>query len=71
MVRLSKIVNANAKIELLNTAGRVVYTASGFVANGILQTTIQVPTTVASGMYLVKVTTANEVQQAKLVYSKN
>jgi hypothetical protein len=70
LVRLSKSVNANAKIELLSTSGQAVFTSSGFVSNGILQTTIQVPVTVPNGMYVVKITTANEVQQTKLVYSK-
>ena len=71
LVRLLKSINANAKIELFSASGQAVYTLSGVVANGVLQTTIQVPPTVASGLYVVKVTTANEVQQAKLVYSKN
>jgi hypothetical protein len=71
LVRLSKSVNANAKIELFSKLGQALFTSSAFVSNGILQTTVQLPVTVPSGMYVVKITTANEVQQTKLVYSKN
>jgi hypothetical protein len=71
LVRLSKSVNANAKIELFSTSGQAVFSSSGVVANSILQTAVQVPVTLPSGMYVVKITTAKEVQQTKLVYSKN
>ncbi len=63
-------INAAVKIQILSITGQPVYTVNVNMANGFLQKTIAIPSFMANGIYLVRITVNNKIYQAKLVYTK-
>jgi hypothetical protein len=69
-LRLSSNNSMKAKIELINMMGQTVYAENGSSANGKLQRTISISSSLARGMYIVKITANNKIYQEKLIYAK-
>jgi hypothetical protein len=69
-LHLSDNNSTKAKIELVNLLGQTVYTQNGSIANGKLQQTVSMSSSVAHGMYIVRIIANNKVYQQKLIYMK-
>ncbi|MBP9882027.1 MAG: T9SS type A sorting domain-containing protein [Chitinophagales bacterium] len=60
----------SATIYMLNTLGQVIYSCNEITGNGELTKVIAMPTTAASGWYVVRVVTSDQVIEQKLLYQK-
>ncbi|MGI8951065.1 MAG: kelch repeat-containing protein [Chitinophagaceae bacterium] len=69
-LHLSNNVNTNAKIELMNIIGQIVYTKNAGITNSKLQNTVFIPSSLSAGIYMVRITVNNKTYQAKLIYEK-
>ncbi|MBK9730536.1 MAG: T9SS type A sorting domain-containing protein [Chitinophagaceae bacterium] len=69
-LQLNEEDNADAKIEVIGLLGQIVYTEKAAVEKGKLQKEIQLSPSTARGMYLVKVTTGDEVHTTKIHLTK-
>jgi len=69
-LHLADNINANAKIQFVNTVGQMVSAEDANVGNGVLQKTVSVYSSLTPGMYIVKVVVNNRTYLSKLVYKK-
>jgi CubicO group peptidase (beta-lactamase class C family) len=69
-LHLSNNINTNAKIELVNMMGKTVSKETANINNGVLHKTVSISSSLASGIYIVKVVANNKTYMAKLIYEK-
>jgi len=69
-LRVAENLSANAKIELVNMMGQTVSTENGSISNGRLQKNISMSSSLAQGIYLVKIIVNGKIYVAKLIYAK-
>jgi serine protease len=69
-LHLSNNINTNAKIELVNLMGQTVSAENVNVVNGVLQKRVAISSSLAQGIYLVKVLANNKTYLSKLIYEK-
>lgn len=69
-LRLSQDINTNAKIQLVNMMGQTVSAESANISNGILQKKISISSSLAAGIYMVKILVDNKTYLARLIYEK-
>lgn len=69
-LRLAANINTNARIELIDAMARTVYVNTINTGNGALQKALTIPSSLSSGMYMVKVIVDGKVYLARLVYEK-
>jgi hypothetical protein len=69
-LHLANEINANAKIELLNMMGQTVSAENANISNGMLQKKVSISSSLASGIYMVKVVANNKIYLTKLIYEK-
>lgn len=67
---LSDNVNANAKIELVNMMGQRVSEENANINNGVLRKTVSISSSLAKGIYMIKVIANNKMYVSKLIYEK-
>jgi hypothetical protein len=63
-------INANAKIQLIDITGKTVHSENAVMYNGALQKAITVSSTLAKGMYMVRIVVNNNTYRTPLVYEK-
>jgi hypothetical protein len=69
-LHLADKVNTTAKIELVNTMGQTVSTNNASINNGTLYKNVSISSSLAAGMYIVRVVSNNKMYLARLVYEK-
>jgi hypothetical protein len=69
-LHVARIINTNAKIELVNTMGQTVSQENANISNGLLQKSVSISSSLPSGVYIVKVIANNKTYLTKLVYEK-
>jgi hypothetical protein len=69
-LHISERINAKAKIQLIDVTGKTVQAENSVMYNGALQKTITVSSTLAKGMYLVRIVVNNKTYKTPLVYEK-
>jgi hypothetical protein len=67
---MAERITANAKIELVDVTGRAVYAEGTVINNGRLQRTITPPTTLAKGIYVVRIIVNDKMYTVKLLYQE-
>src|SRR5207249_3479147 len=58
-LHLANNINANAKLELINMMGQTVSAENANVSNGLLQKNVSVSSSLAKGIYIVKIVVNN------------
>jgi len=69
-LNMAERITANAKIELVDVTGRAVYAEGTVINNGRLQRTITPPTTLAKGIYVVRIIVNDKMYTVKLLYQE-
>ena len=67
---LAEKINTKAEIQLIDITGKTVHSENAVIYNGALQKTITVSSTLAKGMYLVRIVVNNKTYKAPLIYEK-
>jgi hypothetical protein len=67
---LADKINANAKIQLIDMTGKTVQTEDAVIGNGTLQKTITVSSSLAKGIYMVRIVVNNKTYKTPLIYEK-
>ena len=63
-------INGKAQIQLIDITGKTVHSENAVMYNGALQKTITVSSTLAKGMYMVRIVVNNKTYKTPLVYEK-
>ena len=61
---------AKTQIKLIDITGKTVHSENAVMYNGALQKTITVSSTLAKGMYMVRIVVNNKTYKTPLVYEK-
>jgi len=69
-LNISEKINANAKIQLIDMAGKTVQTENAEINSGALQKTINVSSALTKGIYMVRIIVNDKVYKTQLVYEK-
>ena len=72
MLRLNvaEKINGKAQIQLIDITGKTVHSENAVMYNGALQKTITVSSTLAKGMYMVRIVVNNKTYKTPLIYAK-
>ena len=69
-LQVEEKINANAKIQVIDIAGRVVQTATAWMHKGSIKQSVTASTALSNGMYMVSVIVNNKTYLSRLVYQK-
>ena len=63
-------ISATAGIQLIDMRGEIVHSENGVMYDGALQKTISIPSSLAKGIYIVRIVVNNKTYKAPLIYEK-
>jgi hypothetical protein len=69
-LKLNSSANQSASVFLLNELGQIVYSSNEVTVNGELKKVIRMPSTAASGWYIVRVILNDQLIEKKLMYQR-
>ena len=69
-LQLSDKINGTAKVQIIDITGRSVHTGNEVITNGALQKKLTISSSLASGVYMLKLTAGNNSYLARLIYQK-
>ena len=67
-LHLEDIINANAKIQLIDVTGRTVQVENAAISYGSLQKAINVSPALTKGIYLVRIIVNDKVYKTQVIY---